>query len=201
MSSLTCLVCGDISNGRHYGIFACNGCSGFFKRSIRKNLAYKCHVKNNNCTIDKCHRNQCQACRFQKCLDKGMNRNAVQKGRLKWKRAMYYRRLDFYNKVGLYQRLFHRAYRMTPIQDNYLCSNMKKCGKNVNHDFSAMNQQPLPFSIQALLEQPNKNSNYCNDFEINHANANFAHHLNNNYYMYYFTYKTSNYPNTYNINL
>jgi len=39
---LTCLVCGDTSSGKHYGILACNGCSGFFKRSVRRKLIYRC---------------------------------------------------------------------------------------------------------------------------------------------------------------
>lgn len=39
---LTCVVCGDTSSGKHYGILACNGCSGFFKRSVRRKLIYRC---------------------------------------------------------------------------------------------------------------------------------------------------------------
>lgn len=57
--------------GRHYGCTSCEGCKGFFKRSIRKQLGYACRG-NKDCPVNKPHRNRCQYCRLQKCLAVGM---------------------------------------------------------------------------------------------------------------------------------
>ncbi|CAG0920972.1 unnamed protein product, partial [Notodromas monacha] len=76
---IPCKVCKDHSSGKHYGIFACDGCAGFFKRSIRRNRQYICKAKDEGkCLVDKTHRNQCRACRLVKCIEAGMNREAVQ---------------------------------------------------------------------------------------------------------------------------
>ena len=69
-----CLVCGDKASGKHYGVQSCDGCRGFFKRSIRRNLEYVCK-ENGGCVVDVARRNQCQACRFKKCLEVKMNRD------------------------------------------------------------------------------------------------------------------------------
>ncbi|VEN45298.1 unnamed protein product [Callosobruchus maculatus] len=74
---IPCKVCGDFSSGKHYNIFACDGCAGFFKRSIRRNRRYVCKAKEEGaCIIDKTHRNQCRACRLAKCQEAGMNKDA-----------------------------------------------------------------------------------------------------------------------------
>ncbi|XP_037921508.1 protein tailless-like isoform X2 [Hermetia illucens] len=76
---IPCEVCRDYSSGKHYGIYACDGCAGFFKRSIRQDRVYVCRLGNpGRCTVDKAHRNQCRACRLRKCLEVGMNQQAVQ---------------------------------------------------------------------------------------------------------------------------
>nr|XP_027204393.1 retinoic acid receptor RXR-gamma-A-like [Dermatophagoides pteronyssinus] len=76
-----CLVCGDRASGRHYGVLSCDGCRGFFKRSVRRNLNYHCK-HNNQCHININNRNQCQACRFRKCLAVKMKPEAVQHERI-----------------------------------------------------------------------------------------------------------------------
>ncbi|KAM7057167.1 nuclear receptor subfamily 2 group C member 1 isoform 2-T5 [Acridotheres tristis] len=72
-----CVVCGDKASGRHYGAVTCEGCKGFFKRSIRKNLVYSCRGTK-DCVINKHHRNRCQYCRLQRCIAFGMKQDSVQ---------------------------------------------------------------------------------------------------------------------------
>lgn len=69
-----CRICGDRASGRHYGVPSCDGCRGFFKRSVRGNASYKCKYLN-VCVVDIKRRNQCQYCRFQKCLAAGMKKD------------------------------------------------------------------------------------------------------------------------------
>ncbi|CAH2312090.1 nuclear receptor subfamily 2 group C member 2 [Pelobates cultripes] len=75
-----CVVCGDKASGRHYGAVSCEGCKGFFKRSVRKSLAYSCR-SSQDCVINKHHRNRCQFCRLKKCLEMGMKMESVQSER------------------------------------------------------------------------------------------------------------------------
>jgi len=71
-----CLVCGDRASGYHYNALACEGCKGFFRRSITKNQRYACKY-GDHCEIDMYMRRKCQACRLKKCYAVGMRADCV----------------------------------------------------------------------------------------------------------------------------
>ncbi|CAF4805863.1 unnamed protein product [Pieris macdunnoughi] len=75
-----CAICGDRATGKHYGASSCDGCKGFFRRSVRKNHLYTCRFSR-NCVVDKDKRNQCRYCRLRKCFKAGMKKEAVQNER------------------------------------------------------------------------------------------------------------------------
>nr|XP_022318211.1 uncharacterized protein LOC111121296 isoform X3 [Crassostrea virginica] len=81
--NLKCLVCGDRSSGIHYGVLACEGCKGFFRRALQDigDPARKRCYYNKSCDITILTRNRCQYCRLQKCLALGMSRSAAKLGR------------------------------------------------------------------------------------------------------------------------
>ncbi|XP_021029526.1 bile acid receptor isoform X2 [Mus caroli] len=66
-----CVVCGDRASGYHYNALTCEGCKGFFRRSITKNAVYKCK-NGGNCVMDMYMRRKCQECRLRKCREMGM---------------------------------------------------------------------------------------------------------------------------------
>ena len=95
-----CMVCSDRASGFHYGVLACEGCKGFFKRVCKEkskgpynveadnqaDLDYsgsnKRHcVFGGNCEINVRTRNRCQYCRIQKCIDLGMSKDGIKLGR------------------------------------------------------------------------------------------------------------------------
>lgn len=79
--ALTCDICNDRATGLHYGIITCEGCKGFFKRTVQNKRVYTCGG-NGNCVINKAQRNRCQFCRFKKCMEKGMILAAVREDRM-----------------------------------------------------------------------------------------------------------------------
>lgn len=84
--SQLCAVCGDTAACQHYGVRTCEGCKGFFKRTVQKGSKYVC-LADKACPVDKRRRNRCQFCRFQKCLAVGMVKEVVRTDSLKGRRG------------------------------------------------------------------------------------------------------------------
>ena len=66
-----CPICGDKISGFHYGIFSCESCKGFFKRTVQNKKNYQC-LRGSACPVSISTRKKCPACRFNKCLTTGM---------------------------------------------------------------------------------------------------------------------------------
>lgn len=74
-AAILCQVCGDKASGFHYGVHSCEGCKGFFRRSIQQKIQYRPCTKNQQCSIMRINRNRCQYCRLKKCVAVGMSRD------------------------------------------------------------------------------------------------------------------------------
>uniref|UniRef100_A0A8B9LTJ4 Estrogen receptor 2a n=1 Tax=Astyanax mexicanus TaxID=7994 RepID=A0A8B9LTJ4_ASTMX len=81
-----CAVCSDYASGYHYGVWSCEGCKAFFKRSIQGHNDYICPATN-QCTIDKNRRKSCQACRLRKCYEVGMMKCGTRRDRGSYSRG------------------------------------------------------------------------------------------------------------------
>ncbi len=83
-----CPVCGDKISGFHYGIFSCESCKGFFKRTVQNKKNYQC-LRGASCPISIATRKKCPACRFNKCLVTGMKLEAIREDRTRGGRSTY----------------------------------------------------------------------------------------------------------------
>jgi len=83
-----CPICGDKISGFHYGIFSCESCKGFFKRTVQNRKNYVC-LRGSTCLVTIATRKKCPACRFEKCLRKGMKLEAIREDRTRGGRSTY----------------------------------------------------------------------------------------------------------------
>ena len=69
-----CVVCGDASTGIHYRVQSCEGCKGFWRRTIQRSMGekYNCKIWTEQCVVNKETRGRCQRCRYLACLRAGM---------------------------------------------------------------------------------------------------------------------------------
>ncbi|NXQ10902.1 VDR protein, partial [Peucedramus taeniatus] len=71
-----CGVCGDRATGFHFNAMTCEGCKGFFRRSMKRKAMFTCPFSG-DCHITKDNRRHCQACRLKRCLDIGMMKEFI----------------------------------------------------------------------------------------------------------------------------
>lgn len=83
-----CPICGDKISGFHYGIFSCESCKGFFKRTVQNHKNYVC-LRGSSCLVTITTRKKCPACRFDKCLNMGMKLEAIRVDRTRGGRSTY----------------------------------------------------------------------------------------------------------------
>ncbi|KAG1714769.1 Nuclear hormone receptor FTZ-F1 beta [Nymphon striatum] len=83
-----CPICGDKISGFHYGIFSCESCKGFFKRTVQNKKNYSC-LRGAKCLVSVSTRKKCPACRFDRCLKQGMKLEAIREDRTRGGRSTY----------------------------------------------------------------------------------------------------------------
>uniref|UniRef100_A0A1I8IU54 Nuclear receptor domain-containing protein n=1 Tax=Macrostomum lignano TaxID=282301 RepID=A0A1I8IU54_9PLAT len=77
-----CAVCSDTASGVHYGVPACEGCKGFFRRVVVSGYAgAPCGHSEAPLAISPATRNACQWCRLKKCCAVNMGRRRSKLGR------------------------------------------------------------------------------------------------------------------------
>nr|ASL70621.1 nuclear receptor [Brachionus koreanus] len=76
-----CRICKSEATGIHYGVSSCEGCKGFFKRSLTRHKNYVCK-SGQDCSIFPKQRKKCKYCRWVACVNAGMSLSEVRVGRI-----------------------------------------------------------------------------------------------------------------------
>ncbi|KAF8358698.1 hypothetical protein PRIPAC_93693, partial [Pristionchus pacificus] len=73
-----CAVCGDKASGLNYEVPSCYGCKSFFRRTLQNQKRFECS-NGGQCkaALSKAARLHCRSCRFDRCVELGMNPLAV----------------------------------------------------------------------------------------------------------------------------
>ncbi|XP_073903755.1 nuclear receptor subfamily 1 group I member 3 isoform X2 [Castor canadensis] len=71
-----CVVCGDRATGYHFHALTCEGCKGFFRRTVNKSTGPTCSFAG-SCEVSKTQRRHCPACRLRKCINAGMRKDMI----------------------------------------------------------------------------------------------------------------------------
>ena len=73
-----CSVCliKNVKVGKHYGAVTCYSCRAFFRRSQDRKRPLRCKLSN-SCEIGPDIGKSCPKCRYEKCLEVGMQPHLV----------------------------------------------------------------------------------------------------------------------------
>lgn len=70
----SCTVCAAAANGKHYGAVSCRACAAFFLRTVTSIKPHRCICRGGSIKQSVA---KCQQCRFNRCLQAGMNPSEV----------------------------------------------------------------------------------------------------------------------------
>lgn len=166
-----CPVCGDTISGFHYGIFTCESCKGFFKRTVQNKKTFLCH-RQGECEINLENRKKCPACRFAKCLVMGMKLEAIRADRTRGGRSSYGgspasldQKLKT-NMSGPVERKKPRLIRRTSSGGTF--DNVPETSQGSSHLVAVLNngdvvREVKPFVPQILTDIMNLESLLCDD--------------------------------------
>uniref|UniRef100_A0A1I8Q7V2 Nuclear hormone receptor FTZ-F1 beta n=1 Tax=Stomoxys calcitrans TaxID=35570 RepID=A0A1I8Q7V2_STOCA len=136
-----CPICGDKISGFHYGIFSCESCKGFFKRTVQNRKNYVC-VRGGPCAVSITTRKKCPACRFDKCLQKGMKLEAIREDRTRGGRSTYQCSYTLPNSI------------MSPLLSPEQHQQQQSAGQNLLTQQQQQQQTQLQHQLQQRLNGP-----------------------------------------------
>jgi hypothetical protein len=136
-----CKVCLGRGSGLHYGVNSCESCKSFFRRCLTRKDEYKC-LKNKDCPVTSQIRGNCSGCRYQRCLEVGMSREAACLGRYTLSRRtrtiMEAKGEDSKHKV----------------EETYTSKNNRGVGSCKNYEVIENTDSGICFSGQGRLNEP-----------------------------------------------
>ncbi|XP_059165205.1 retinoic acid receptor gamma-like [Physella acuta] len=133
-----CRVCGNKASGLHFGVNTCEACNEFFRRSLKRGASYYC-TKNKECQVYGKKRNACSFCRYRRCVEMGMSRDAIKTGRYSHKT-----RTEYAMEVEEFRQ--RETHRLEKEKYEVLLADLVKC-----HDKYVKNSTRVP--IEELWEQ------------------------------------------------
>ncbi|CAF4546843.1 unnamed protein product, partial [Rotaria sp. Silwood2] len=144
-----CRICHDIATGVHYGVITCEGCKGFFKRSITRDVSHQC-LFGNKCIVSAGTRNRCKSCRFNRCIKQGMSMDSVKMGRIPKK---------IKEKALRYHRNFQERNTNHEIEDE----NMEVMILSPHSDWNSSNSMTKSISSSSTRRSVNDNTQLSNE--------------------------------------